>query len=195
MMHGWSMGCLCFTVSVTCGHVQCMKHFQNENSKIHRLCMRVDELGWLENLLFSTIPGMQFASPLVEQIGALLVVQLQYDLYNVSVWTCLLNTEEDRLDIPSESAGFLLVDLQNRLTELKGASVEKCGVVKNRHEISQDVAAAMKRQIQMPQHFINLNDRVEAVWSMLEVANRTVVALVGMGGVGEEGLSLEQQWW
>ena len=98
--------------------------------------------------------------------------------------------EEDRLDIPSESANLLLVDLRNRLAELKEATalMERCEGVKSRQEISQDISSAMKRQRQMPQHFIELNDRVEAVWNMLQLPNQAVVALVGMGGIGEEGL-------
>ena len=40
----------------------------------------------------------------------------------------------------------------------------------------------------MPQHFIELDDRVEAVWNKLQVPNKAVVALVGMGGIGEEGV-------
>ena len=102
--------------------------------------------------------------------------------------------EEDRLDIPSESANLLLVDLQIRLAEVKEATALRggCEGVKSRQEISQDISSAMKRQRQMPQHFIELNDRVEAVWNMLRLPNQAVVALVGMGGIGEEGLEPEQ---
>ena len=98
--------------------------------------------------------------------------------------------EEDRLGIPSESANLLLVDLRNHLAELKEATalMGRCEGVKSRQEISQDISSAMKRQRQMPQHFIELNDRVEAVWNMLKLPNQAVVALVGMGGIGEEGL-------
>ena len=83
---------------------------------------------------------------------------------------------------------FLLVDLQNRLDELTEALMARCEGVKSRQEISQDISSAMKRQRQMPQHFIELNDRVEAVWNMLQLPNQAVVALVGRGGIGEEGL-------
>ena len=98
--------------------------------------------------------------------------------------------EEDRLDIPSESANLLLVDLQIRLAELKEATalMGRWEVVKSRQEISQGISSAIKPQRQMPQHFIELNDRVEAVWNMLKLPNQAVVALVGMGGIGEEGL-------
>ena len=97
--------------------------------------------------------------------------------------------EEDRLDIPSESANLLLVDLQIHLAFKEAtALMGRCEVVKSRQEISQDISSAMKRQRQMPQHFIELNDRVEAVWNMLRLPNQAVVALVGMGGIGEEGL-------
>ena len=94
-----------------------------------------------------------------------------------------------RLDIPSESANLLLADLQIRL-EFKEATalMRRCEGGKSRQEISQDISSTMKRQRQMPQHFIELNDRVEAVWNMLRLPNQAVVALVGMGGIGEEGL-------
>ena len=74
------------------------------------------------------------------------------------------------------------------------APVERCGGVKSRQEISQDISSSMKRQMQMPQHFTELDDRVETVWSKLRVPNTAVVALVGMGGIGEEILYPEQIW-
>ena len=83
-----------------------------------------------------------------------------------------------------------MVDLQKRLAQLQITltAVERGKIFKTREEISQDTSLAMKRQRQMPQHFIELDDRVEAVWNKLQVPNSTVVALVGMGGIGEEGL-------
>ena len=44
--------------------------------------------------------------------------------------------------------------------------------------------------MKMPQHFISINARVEAVWHLLQVPDTAVVALVGMGGIGGTGTML-----
>ena len=48
--------------------------------------------------------------------------------------------------------------------------------------------------MEMPQHFINIHERTEAVWRQLQVPGTAVVALVGMGGVGRIGILLLMFW-
>lgn len=51
------------------------------------------------------------------------------------------------------------------------------------HE-AKDGHASIIAQKWMPQHFIDIGDRLETVWLMLQQQDTKVVALVGMGGVG-----------
>ena len=44
--------------------------------------------------------------------------------------------------------------------------------------------------IKMPKHFMDIDERVEAVWHLLQVPDTAVVALVGMGGIGTIGILL-----
>ena len=46
----------------------------------------------------------------------------------------------------------------------------------------------------MPKHFMDINERVEAVWYLLQVPDTAVVALVGMGGIGRIGILLLMLW-
>ena len=48
--------------------------------------------------------------------------------------------------------------------------------------------------MEMPQHFINIGERMEAVWCLLQVPDTAVVALIGMGGVGRTGILLLMFW-
>ena len=36
----------------------------------------------------------------------------------------------------------------------------------------------------MPQHFIDIGEKIEAVWHLLQMPDTAVVALVGMAGIG-----------
>ena len=110
-------------------------------------------------------------------------------IFNFNI-VCVVYIEEDSLDIPTESTNSLKVDLQNSFAESREAltPMEKGRGAKSRQEISKDISLDMERQKQMTKHFIELNDRVEAVWSKLQVPNSIDVALVGMGGTAEEGL-------
>ena len=47
----------------------------------------------------------------------------------------------------------------------------------------------------MPHHFINIGERVEAVWHLLQMPDAAVVALVGMGGIGTIGILLFMLWY
>ena len=46
-----------------------------------------------------------------------------------------------------------------------------------------DCARFMLEQ-HMPEHYVEINDRVQAVESLLQCTSAAVVAMVGMGGVG-----------
>ena len=41
-------------------------------------------------------------------------------------------------------------------------------------------------QLQMPEHFVNLDDRVQAIKQLLQQNKNNVVALVGMDGIGKK---------
>ena len=74
--------------------------------------------------------------------------------------------------------------LLQSVTELKEA-IESIGghkALKSRQEISKHVSLTHQRR--MPAHFIDIGERVEAVWSILMQQDTSVLGLVGMGGVG-----------
>ena len=48
--------------------------------------------------------------------------------------------------------------------------------------------------IKMPKHFMDIDERVEAVWHLLHVPDTAMVALVGMGGIGRIGILLLMLW-
>ena len=41
-------------------------------------------------------------------------------------------------------------------------------------------------QLLMPNHYVNLDDRVQAIKQLLQQNEKNVVALVGMGGIGKK---------
>lgn len=45
-----------------------------------------------------------------------------------------------------------------------------------------------------PQHFIDIADRVEAVWDILQQQGTKVVALVGRGGIGRKEFFFKCSW-
>lgn len=48
--------------------------------------------------------------------------------------------------------------------------------------------------MEVPQNFIGIGDRMEAVWHQLQVPDTAVVALVRMGDVGRIGVLLLMCW-
>ena len=48
--------------------------------------------------------------------------------------------------------------------------------------------------MEMPQHFISFDERIESVWRQLQVPDTAVVALVGMGGIGRIAILLLMFW-
>lgn len=50
------------------------------------------------------------------------------------------------------------------------------------------ICATQKHQTWMSHHFIDIRERVEAVWGMLQQRGGTMVALFGIGGVGGDGI-------
>lgn len=62
--------------------------------------------------------------------------------------------------------------------------------MRSRQGISQDISRIVMRHREMPQHFVELEERVKKVWNLLQVPDVIVVALVGMGGIGREDIFL-----
>ena len=54
------------------------------------------------------------------------------------------------------------------------------------------IASGQRRE--MPQHFIDFGERVEAVWGLFHESDTAVVALVGIGGIGRMGILLAIFW-
>lgn len=67
-------------------------------------------------------------------------------------------------------------------------SMKRKGSVKGRQKSSKGTPVSLFPQRPMPQHFVDLGDRVQVVWDLLKVPDKAVVALVGLGGIGGEGL-------
>lgn len=88
---------------------------------------------------------------------------------------------------------YLQDALQRGIAELREEfrSLEGHRVARRMQEVSQDISTTLTHLRDMPDHFMNLSERVEAVWDLLQLPDTRIVALVGMGGIGRRDLSLQ----